>query len=284
MTDFQIFISYRREGGDDLAGRISDNLKAMGYSVFFDVEAMVAGHFNDQILNALDKCRDVLVILPQNALDRCSDPEDWVRREIEYAIEKGKNIIPVMMRGFSFPKSLPEKMAELSTFEGVDVPSGGYFNAMMERIVSLLESRRPTDNKSQNNSDAVANAVRMINYGMYDKAIAALEEAMQTDISNADLYFYAAAALLSGKRPFLVPKATIEAAIRYLTVAIDIEEKGIYHFFLAYIKSDFHKKKMLRILPDCNTEAHMAAVCGTTEGEKLALAKLLRVDSFGDIG
>ena len=34
---YQIFVSYRREGGADLAGRIADQLKNLGYNVFFDV-------------------------------------------------------------------------------------------------------------------------------------------------------------------------------------------------------------------------------------------------------
>ncbi|MBQ2750106.1 MAG: toll/interleukin-1 receptor domain-containing protein [Clostridia bacterium] len=40
MKKYQIFISYRRDGGADLAGRISDRLTALGYSVFLDVESM----------------------------------------------------------------------------------------------------------------------------------------------------------------------------------------------------------------------------------------------------
>ena len=38
MADtIQVFISYRRDGGEDLARLLEDNLKDRGYSVFFDV-------------------------------------------------------------------------------------------------------------------------------------------------------------------------------------------------------------------------------------------------------
>ena len=46
MDKYQIFISYRREGGAELAGRITDQLKSLGYKVFFDVETMRSGKFN----------------------------------------------------------------------------------------------------------------------------------------------------------------------------------------------------------------------------------------------
>ena len=97
MTNCQIFISYRRERGADLAGRISDRLKGMGYDIFFDVESMRSGTFDTQIFDAIDSCADVLLILPPNSLDRCVNEGDWVRTEIAYSLKKKKNIIPVIL-------------------------------------------------------------------------------------------------------------------------------------------------------------------------------------------
>lgn len=140
MENYQVFISYRRDGGDILAGRISDRLTAMGYSVFFDVEAMRSGMFNTQIYSAIDKCEDVVLILPPNALDRCANTDDWVRQEIVYALSKKKNIIPVIMRGFEFPDTIPLEMEPIRFMEGV-VASSDYFDAVVNRLVSLLRSK-----------------------------------------------------------------------------------------------------------------------------------------------
>ena len=152
MNEFEIFISYRRAGGEDMAGRIADRLRSFGYSVFYDVESMRAGKFNSQIYAAIDGCTDVLVVLPPNALERCSDPEDWVRIEIAYAIEKKKNIIPILMNGFDFPDDLPENIRTISDYEGIKVPQG-FFDALITRLLSLLknEKRVPV---SQNVNDA----------------------------------------------------------------------------------------------------------------------------------
>lgn len=140
MENYQVFISYRRDGGDALAGRIADRLKSLGYCVFFDVESMRSGTFNTQILSAIDRCKDVILVLPPNGLDRCANSEDWVRQEICHAIKQQKNIIPVMMRGFTFPDVLPPELDSIRFLEGV-AASNDYFDAVIDRLVSLLESR-----------------------------------------------------------------------------------------------------------------------------------------------
>lgn len=141
MENYDIFISYRRDGGEGVAGRISDKLTAKGYKVFFDVESMRSGNFNEQILDAIDMSSDMIVVLPPNGLDRCVSEEDWVRREIAHAIRVGKNIVPVMLRNFEFPKELPDDINGLRLLQGVTA-SNEYFDAVISRIEKLLECRK----------------------------------------------------------------------------------------------------------------------------------------------
>ncbi len=116
---FQIFISYRRSGSGELGQLLYSRLTNDDYRVFFDVECMRSGKFNTQLLQRIDECTDVLVLLPEGGLDRCVHEDDWVRLEIEYAIEQKKNIIPVMMRNFTWPSVMPESMKELPLYQGV---------------------------------------------------------------------------------------------------------------------------------------------------------------------
>ncbi len=140
MDNYQIFISYRRDGGDILAGRLADRFTALGYKVFYDVESMRSGQFNTQILDAILNCNDFLLVLPPNALDRCVNADDWVRQELSFALKHNKNIIPVMMRGFDFPAVLPVDIEKIRYMEGV-VASSEYFDAVIERISKLLTSK-----------------------------------------------------------------------------------------------------------------------------------------------
>lgn len=137
MEKYDVFVSYRRDGGEGVAGRICDKLSLKGYKVFYDVESMRSGAFNEQIYDAIDICSDVLVVLPIGGLDRCISEDDWVRLEIAYALKKNKNIIPVMLRNFEFPEVLTDDIKKIKMLEGVTA-SMEYFDATMARIESLL--------------------------------------------------------------------------------------------------------------------------------------------------
>ena len=91
MKQYDIFISYRRSSYDT-ANLIATRLKAAGYSVFFDMETLRSGKFNEQLYNVIDNCKDFIVVLPPNALDRCVNEDDWVRLEVCRAMEKNKCI------------------------------------------------------------------------------------------------------------------------------------------------------------------------------------------------
>ena len=138
---YDIFISYRREGGDTLAQLIYDRLTDRGYRVFLDIESLRSGKFNEKLLSVIEECKDVVVILPPGGLDRCSNEDDWVYLELSHAIKTGKNILPVMMKGFVWPDKLPENLRELPDFNGIQ-DSKDYFDAVIDKMTSLLR-RRP---------------------------------------------------------------------------------------------------------------------------------------------
>ena len=101
---FDIFISYRRDGGQGDAALFAIELKRLGYSVFFDHRSLKAGLFHDQLFNYIHKSKDFIIILPQNALDRCWDENDIFREELSIALKEKKNIIPILLEGFQFPE------------------------------------------------------------------------------------------------------------------------------------------------------------------------------------
>lgn len=136
---YDIFISYRRDGGEALACLLCERLKRRGFSVFYDVESLRNGLFNEKIYEVIEQCKDVIAVLPENGLDRCIDKEDWVRKELSRAIILEKNIIPVLMRNFFFPPILPDDLKKLPNYNGVSA-NLEYFDATFDKLIGMLSS------------------------------------------------------------------------------------------------------------------------------------------------
>src|SRR5580658_5401226 len=133
-----VFISYRRRTDFSWAQAIFENLTQHGYDVFFDVNGIASGDFEQVIVSNIEARAHFLVVLTPSALERCGEPGDWLRREIETAIESKRNIVPLMLEGFSFDtpaiaSQLTGSLAPLRKYNGLDVPAS-YFLAAMDRL------------------------------------------------------------------------------------------------------------------------------------------------------
>lgn len=93
---------------------------------------------------------------------------------------------------------------------------------------------------------------------LYDKAIQRFEEAIEENFDNPETYFYAAVALLKGKKAFLTPLDSVRKAEAYLDAALDIENRGVFNYFKAYLKYDFYARKFLNVQPDWRAELQTA--------------------------
>ena len=137
---YDVFISYRRDGGDSFAMILKQELKERGLSVFHDIESLRSGDFNKQLYKEIEESDKMVLILPPNALDRCiNDENDWVRLEVTHAFESGKDIIPIMLRGFVFPKNLPEPLCRISRYQGIEPRMDHTFQSSMDYLVSLIK-------------------------------------------------------------------------------------------------------------------------------------------------
>ena len=139
---YDVFISYRREGGQETALLFYERLTQLGYRVAYDIESLRSGVFDEQILKIIRSCKDVIVVLGPGALDRCANPDDWVRQEVACALANRKNIVPLLLRGFAFPspESLPADIRELVRYNGVGA-SMEHFDSTFERIRGRLSAR-----------------------------------------------------------------------------------------------------------------------------------------------
>jgi hypothetical protein len=139
-----VFISYRR-ANLPWALAIYQDLTHHGYDVFFDYQSIDSGNFEKVILENIKARAHFLVILTPSALERCKEPGDWLRREIETAMDEKRNIIPLMLESFDFgsplvTQALTGKLATLNKYNGLRVYSEYFFEAMgklRERYINV---------------------------------------------------------------------------------------------------------------------------------------------------
>lgn len=121
--NLDVFVSYRRSNGSQLASLLKVHLQLRGFSVFIDVERLEAGKFDNNLLQSIRQAKNFLLVLTPKALDRCTqdgDCKDWVHREIVAALQSHCNIIPII-DNFQWPEpeELPEDMRSVCHFNGV---------------------------------------------------------------------------------------------------------------------------------------------------------------------
>lgn len=133
------------------------------------------------------------------------------------------------------------------------------------------------DNTELNNSIAMC----YLKLKLYDKAQTAFEKAIEDNFDNSETYFYAAVCLLKGKKAFLAQRTDIDKVVEYINAALMIEPRGIYYYFLAYIKYDFFERKYLNTVPGYKECVQMSYDVGTSDVDKDMLFNILGVANPG---
>jgi len=136
-TSYDVFISYRRDGGRDAARLLYKELAGRGLKCFFDFNSLRSGKFDDKIFEAIKGCRHFVLMVTDGAFERCDNSDDWVRTEIEFALKNEKDIIPVAPSDQQqcFPAGLPESMVELRRCEISELNMGKLFERSVDQII-----------------------------------------------------------------------------------------------------------------------------------------------------
>lgn len=141
LVQQSVFISYRRDTPFHTRA-VYQYLSSRGYDVFMDVERLPSGSFADVILGEIAARAHFVVILTPTALNRCHEPGDWLRREIEHAIETRRNIVPLMFDGFTYTAAAPKltgRLAMLASYNSITVHPD-YFEEAMARLTTRFLS------------------------------------------------------------------------------------------------------------------------------------------------
>lgn len=161
-----IFISYRRTDTAAWAGRISDDLEKLpGVRVVFDVVSILPGQdFVEEIRRSVRDAEVVLAVIGASWLNtaghdgqrRLDDPLDFVRLELEIALQDDAVVIPVLIDGAPMPREgeLPQTLRPLAHRNAVSITHANFkrdVDYLRESIRTLLAKAKaapaPTPNR-----------------------------------------------------------------------------------------------------------------------------------------
>lgn len=121
-----IFINYRRADSAGAAAKLKAELVQLlpGSSIYLDASDNQGGeNYRQRINGAIDGCHVFICLIGRNWLDngpngrpRLFEPGDVVFEEIDLALDKGKDVLPLLVNGAEMPLQikLPEAIKRLS--------------------------------------------------------------------------------------------------------------------------------------------------------------------------
>lgn len=159
----------------------------------------------------------------------------------------------------------------ISTFNSVNAMSPLDINKQANAYRKAMVNH--PDDKTLNMSIAFC----YLKLKLYDKALPCFEKAIEDNFDNSEVYFYAAIALLKGKKAYLTPRPIIDQIEEYLQAAIMIEPKGIYYYFWSYIRYDHHYRKSYMMSPNYRDLLGQAQQAGLSQTDVEELYSILEV-------
>jgi hypothetical protein len=148
-----IFLSYRRADSIHIAGRVFDRLRsAIGADrVFKDVNSIPLGsNFLSEIQAEIGSARVMLVLMGPRWLTlsddagrrKIDDESDLVRIEIQWALDKGIPIIPLLFDGASMPSaaSMPRALEAFASSQALQIRPDPGFDSDMDSLIAACRS------------------------------------------------------------------------------------------------------------------------------------------------
>lgn len=146
-----IFLSYRRADAAPYARLLQRELndRIPDAQVFMDLDSIEAGmDFARVIREGVDSCavlvaligRQWVTVADEQGLRRLDDPNDYVRFEIQAALEQGVRVIPVLVDGAEplRPEQLPVGLLKLARLNGLELSYGRY-QYDVDRLLNLIQ-------------------------------------------------------------------------------------------------------------------------------------------------
>ena len=157
---FRVFLSYRRDDSSGYAGRLYDGLTADpagdgGFApeqIFRDIDTIKPGFdFRPPIREAVASCSVMLALIgkhwlnavDENGVRRLDKPNDWVRFELEEALERQHiPVVPLLVGGARLPSEtdLPASLEALASRQVFEL-SDTRWHHDVGRLITFLKDQ-----------------------------------------------------------------------------------------------------------------------------------------------
>lgn len=163
----------------------------------------------------------------------------------------------------------PVRITSLKTLSTIDNGS---------LIRRTMNYKRIVEENPSSLDEQLSLSLVFLKLGRFKDANESFVKCLQLDPTNSELYYYAALSLLDGKKAFLNSRKTIDEILGLMDAAITLENKGIYYYFISYIKYDFFFRKHLRIEPDYRDTFVFSQEVGVSENDIFEMYEILKID------
>ena len=145
---FDVFISYRRSDGTELARQVKQYLDSRRIRAYLDTEDMIDGEYFDTQLRkrvveaaayVLIATPDVFQFRPENGAEK-----DWVLEEMRIALREQKNapytrkVIPFVPYGTTFPDTLPTGLEDFPRENRIDLKGTVATRQELDRLAESI--------------------------------------------------------------------------------------------------------------------------------------------------
>jgi formylglycine-generating enzyme required for sulfatase activity len=166
MTVAKIFICYRRDDSAYPAHQIYRDLSNHfgSESVVLDVDNILLGtDFREYLNKQVSKCDILLAVIGDQWIEilkqRLDEPNDYVRVEIQAALESDIPVVPVLVGKASVPdeKNLPPELVKLAYKQAAEVRAGPdlqtHLTRLVDGLVRLIAERKAEEESKQKEAE-----------------------------------------------------------------------------------------------------------------------------------
>lgn len=157
MATVHVFISYRRDTDaaraalvhHSIEGGFSGETSEVDVTIFRDVRQRLGVDWCAGIQEELARSDLIVAVIgpdwlaarDQHFKRRIDQPEDWVRREVEFALDQNKTIIPLLFDDAPMPpaEALPESLAPLAGRQGLPVRTAQFDLDVQPLLREIME-------------------------------------------------------------------------------------------------------------------------------------------------